>query len=240
MKNEIKIIPVVTYSNAYNDKSNIKENKRKSGIYRWNNLVSGKSYVGSSINISHRLSIYYSKKAMINKISTRTSIIYSALLKHNYDNFSLDILKYCDTNVLIEKEQYYLDILKPEYNILKAANSRIGSKHSSKTKNLMSIKQKGIKNPSFGKRVSQETRNKIGESLKFYWLKVEVKPIIKRPETRLNMCLRTGGVSVKLYDKSGYLVKVFPTMISTAKYFGVSSRTIGRIPNKGMYDSFTF
>jgi group I intron endonuclease len=105
---------------------------------------------------------------MINKISTRTSIIYSALLKHNYDNFSLDILEYCDIDVLIEKEQYYLDILKPEYNILKAANSRIGSKHSSKTKNLMSIKQKGINNPSFGKRVSQETRNKIGESLKSY------------------------------------------------------------------------
>jgi hypothetical protein len=35
MKNNTKIIPVVTYSNAYIDKSNIlKENKRKSGIYR--------------------------------------------------------------------------------------------------------------------------------------------------------------------------------------------------------------
>lgn len=61
------------------------------------------------------------------------------------------------------------------------------------------IKQKGISYSSLGKRLSQETNLKIGESL-YYWLKVEVKPIIKRPKTRLNMCLRTGGVSVKLYD----------------------------------------
>lgn len=44
----------------------------------------------------------------------------------------------------------------------------------------MSIKQRGINNPSFNKTLSQETRNKIKESLKSYWLKVEVKPIIKR------------------------------------------------------------
>ena len=94
----------------------LKENKRKSGIYRLNILVTGKSYMGSSINLAGRLNIYYSKKAMLGKLSTRTSIIYSAILKHDYVNFSLDILEYCDINVLIEREQYYLDTLKPEYN----------------------------------------------------------------------------------------------------------------------------
>ena len=97
---------------------------------------------------------------MLNKIGNRTSIIYSALLKYGYTNFSLDILEYCDKNVLIEREQYYLDNLNPEYNILKAANSRKGSKHSLKTKALMSLRHKGINNPSFGKRASQETRLK--------------------------------------------------------------------------------
>jgi|ERR1035438_8908191 group I intron endonuclease len=101
-----------------------------------------------------RLSIYYSKKAMLNKLSTRISIIYSALLKHGYDNFSLDIIEYCEVNVLIKREQYYLDLLKPEYNI-KAANSRLGSKHTLKTRALMSLKLKGINNPSFGKTLSQ-------------------------------------------------------------------------------------
>jgi hypothetical protein len=54
------------------------------------------------------------------------------------------------------------------------------------------------------------------------------------------MSLRTQGVSVNIYNKSGYLVKVFPTIVSAAKYFYVSSTTIGRIPHNGTYDNFTF
>jgi hypothetical protein len=55
------IIPVVSYSNADKDKFIVyKENKNKSGIYRWNNLVTGDSYVGSSINLTNRLINYFS------------------------------------------------------------------------------------------------------------------------------------------------------------------------------------
>jgi len=61
--------------------------------------------VGSSINLGIRFSIYYSKKAMLAKVKTRTSIIYSALLKHGYDNITLDILEYCEIDVLIKIEQ---------------------------------------------------------------------------------------------------------------------------------------
>jgi group I intron endonuclease len=98
---------------------------------------------------------------MLAKVKTSISIIYSALLKHGYDNFTLDTLEYCEVDILIEREQYYFDLLKPDYNILKAANSRIGSKHSLKTKALMSLKLKGVNHPSFGKTLSQEMRMKI-------------------------------------------------------------------------------
>src|ERR1700721_2830111 len=91
-----EIIPVITYSNLDLNKSRVyAENKRKSGIYRLNNLITGKSYVGSSVNLAGRLNIYYSEKAMLSKLSTRKSIIYSALLKHGYFNFILNILVYC-------------------------------------------------------------------------------------------------------------------------------------------------
>lgn len=74
-------------------------------------MVTNKSYVGSSINLGNRLSVYYSKKAMLAKVKTKTSIIYSALLEHGYDNFSLNILEYCKADVLIKREQYYIDPL---------------------------------------------------------------------------------------------------------------------------------
>lgn len=70
---------------------------------------------------------------MINNLSKHDSIIYKALIKYNYENFRLDILKYCEIKELIKWEQYYIDLLNPEYNILKTAGSTLGHKHSSET-----------------------------------------------------------------------------------------------------------
>jgi len=45
-------------------------------------------------------------------------MIYKALIKYGYLNFKFEILKYCNSFVLISREQYYIDCLKPLYNIL--------------------------------------------------------------------------------------------------------------------------
>jgi group I intron endonuclease len=103
--------------------------------------VNGKCYIGSSSNLGTRLSIYFSKKQMFNILSKSKSLIYSALLKYGYDDFTLEILEYCSVDILIEREQYYINYFKSEYNILKAANSRLGLKHSVETRILMSIKK---------------------------------------------------------------------------------------------------
>jgi hypothetical protein len=56
----LAVTPIVVYSNADTQKFEIlKENRGKSGVYRWTNLVSGKTYVGSGTNLSKRLSAYY-------------------------------------------------------------------------------------------------------------------------------------------------------------------------------------
>jgi hypothetical protein len=52
------------------------------------------------------------------------------LLKYGFSGFSLEILEYCDKEVLLEREQYYLDNLRPEYNIVKTAGSTLGYKHT--------------------------------------------------------------------------------------------------------------
>ena len=53
-----------------------------------------------------------------------------AILKHNLENFSLDILEYCLPKDVIKREQYYLDIYKPIYNTLKIAGSSSGYVHN--------------------------------------------------------------------------------------------------------------
>jgi group I intron endonuclease len=114
--NNVNIIPVVKYANLGLDKSFIfRENINKSGVYRLVNNINGKSHVGSSRYLSHSFSIYYSLDDL-RKVKG-SIIIYRALLKYGHSNFSLDILEYCECSILIQREQYYIDLLKPKYNI---------------------------------------------------------------------------------------------------------------------------
>ena len=142
MKNNI--VPIKTYSNAKRDKFILyKDNNKKSGIYRWNNLITNKSYVGSAKWIRGRFSLYYSTNSIKRKLAEGSSAILSAILKYGYENFSIDILEYCDISNLTEREQYYIDLLEPEYNILKIAYSREGTKHTERTKSRIGLKSMG-------------------------------------------------------------------------------------------------
>lgn len=125
----LSVIPVVTYSNADLLKLKIlKDNKKKIGIYRWTNLLNNKTYIGSSINLGGRFRDYFKINYLMRY--KKNMIISKALLKYGYSNFKLEILEYCDMENLREREQYYFDLLKPEYNVLKIAGSLLGFKHS--------------------------------------------------------------------------------------------------------------
>lgn len=60
-------------------------------------------------------------------------LINKALIKYGYSNFILEILEYCDRSDVLIREQYYMDICKSEYNILKVAGSKLGYFHSENT-----------------------------------------------------------------------------------------------------------
>ena len=54
----------------------------------------------------------------------------------------MDILEYCDKKNVRTREQHYINILNPEYNILKFAGSSLGHKHSEET--IAKIKAIGL------------------------------------------------------------------------------------------------
>lgn len=70
-------------------------------------------------------------------------IIYKALLRYGYAAFRLEILEFCTQEELMEREQFYIDKYKPEYNILKVAGSSFGFRHSEASRELMSQLAKG-------------------------------------------------------------------------------------------------
>lgn len=133
--NNNKIVPIFNYLNANTLKTKIlKDNKNKPGIYRWINNINSKSYVGSAKCLKNRLKIYYSPTTLKTRLERGSSAIYSALLKYSYNKFKLEIIEYCEQDFLIPREQYFIDLLKPEYNICKTAGSTLGKKHSESTK----------------------------------------------------------------------------------------------------------
>jgi hypothetical protein len=49
-------VPVIIYTNAETFKSKIySDNKDKAGIYQWTHIESGKTYIGSSVDITRRI-----------------------------------------------------------------------------------------------------------------------------------------------------------------------------------------
>ena len=102
-----------------------------------------------------------------------------ALSKHDYSNFSLTILEYCEVSDLLIREKYYWDIFNPEYNISKDHSAPMsGRTHSDASKIIMSDAKKihnpgrfktgvtGKNHPMFGKNHTDETKKIMSDNRK--------------------------------------------------------------------------
>src|SRR5690606_6964526 len=79
----------ITNFNPETDKAKVlRETKNRAGFYQWTHVVSGKTYVGSAINLSQQLKNYYNK-AYINRY--KNSRILNAIFCHGYGAFNLTI-----------------------------------------------------------------------------------------------------------------------------------------------------
>ena len=81
--------------------------------------------------MTKRFYCYFSPGFLRKQLLRNRSFIYSAILKYGYNKFKLEILEYCTKENVLNREQYYIDSIKPEYNILKIAGSMEGFKHTS-------------------------------------------------------------------------------------------------------------
>lgn len=161
----LPIVPLAIYPNAGVQKKQIlKDNQGKSGVYRRTNLENGSFYIGSSTFLERRFNGYFSQSFLKRELVKGKSIFLNSLLKNKHSNFTLEILEYCEPSDVITREQYYLDLLKPNYNILKTAGSSFGYKHTEET--LAKMRERNH---------SEETKSKIGKTLKGRTLSEETK-----------------------------------------------------------------
>ena len=77
------------------------------GIYKIENLINNKCYIGQSVNIKRRWKDH--KEASKNiKNKNYDYPLYKAIRKYGLENFSFEILEKCSENLLNEKEKYWI------------------------------------------------------------------------------------------------------------------------------------
>lgn len=153
------------------------------GVYQLVNLTNQKSYVGSSVNLKRRIKEYLNPLYIHRNLKKGNSIIMNAILKYGYTNFEIKILDTIAFNdnqsksdrksIILAREQYYLDLIKPEYNINNFAGSNLGSRQRTtgtatvavpEVRNKMSLAKKDKPGNKKGAILSEETRSLMREN----------------------------------------------------------------------------
>lgn len=98
------------------------------GIYKIQNIVSGKLYIGSSYNIRERLNNH---KSMLRCNKHHSIHLQNSYNKNGINQFIFETLEECSLNVLMIKEQQYIDKydFKNLYNILPKSSPGFSGKH---------------------------------------------------------------------------------------------------------------
>lgn len=218
---------IKSYPNAELLKKDILlENKGLSGVYRWTNIETGDSYVGSGVDLTKRIRSYY----QIVELKRNPRHINRALLKYGHDKFELEIIEYCDKDELMEREQFYLDKLNPSYNNLKQAYSLKGFKHSVET--IESLKERefsqehkdNLSKANTGRKFREETLDKLSKSISDYH---EKHPLT--PEALENIRKKTTereGIPVTLINQETGEETEFSTQTEAGKFLGISRQAV--------------
>lgn len=158
------------------------------GVYQIRNIITNDIYIGSASRIGKcKSESGFHKRFEKHRNSLKLNIHHSIILQRAYNkygvsNFKYEILANCPPEYCIKLEQWFLNILKPKYNIRKIADSNLGSIFSDKTKLKMSNSQKGKINTEESKermkiaaRIRLNDASKMGNNkrIKLNWDKVK-------------------------------------------------------------------
>lgn len=221
-----------------------------SGIYKITSLVNSKIYIGSAVNFKSRKSSHFN---CLKNFSHPNKYLQASYDKYGKENFKFEIISECPKEYLIKMEQWFIDKLKPEYNICKTAGNKLGVKHSNETK----LK---ISNSNKGRIISQESRDKISETLtgrknKAHSLETKAKISNKNKGRSYNsredllkrtlLSLKVTCKKVDHIDKFKNIIQTFNSLADAGRVMNIDYRRISmcvtgkRKSYKGMFFKYS-
>ncbi len=130
-----------------------------SGIYKITNVETNECYIGSSVDVNRRWSEH---KALSTWKRCQNNKLYIALQQYGLDKFIFEIIE--ETTNLKEREQYYIDLLKPSYNNIRA-NGWDLERYKESQKEYIKEYQKTDKYKEYIKEYQKQLCNYNGEIL---------------------------------------------------------------------------
>lgn len=129
------------------------------GIYKIINKINNKFYIGSCVSSKQRKNRHWNE---LRQNIHFNSHLQRSVNKYGLENFEFKIIEVVEdkTNLLI-REQYYLDTLKPDYNLAPTAGSQMGVIFTKERLQRMSELMSGDKNPMYGKTHPKELIEQI-------------------------------------------------------------------------------
>jgi len=123
-------------------------------------LDDGRCYVGSAVDYKCRWRVHLHSLRKGNHHSMK---LQRAWNKYGEGRFKFSVIEECEVTALIDREQFWIDCLKPFFNIAKIAGSSLGVRHTEETKKKLS---KIASVAQLGRKHSDEERAKRSAALK--------------------------------------------------------------------------
>lgn len=165
------------------------------GIYKITS-PSGRVYIGQSIDIERR---FYTYRKMY---EAKQLILYRSFLKHGVENHIFEIIEECEVDDLNCRERHWQDFYEVvSEKGLNCVLQECGEKRREYSeeikhiKKLTAYKRTGDKNPMWGKKQSEESKQKVRDKYKERQARgFTTKGIKKTDEHRMNLSKsRMGG-----------------------------------------------
>lgn len=229
-----------------------------SGIYKIENLTTGKSYIGSSCDLDRRMKQHFGllRRGLHHSIHLQRSYD-----KHGVDAFSWRVLEHCVIERLIEREQVFMDNNPNSYNCTATATKpgcerkpvlqytlqgRLMKEwtHAQSAADSLSVGQQSIKMACHG--IQQSSHG-------FRWLfksegrvKKDLGPLILKHRVYPKTHAKHKVVSHKRraiiqFNEAGQCIKAWPSLRHAALELGVPSGSLckGLKNKKGLFKGLT-
>lgn len=209
------------------------------GIYKIENKINGKIYIGQSINIKARLRSHICSAYNQNKKNDYDLVIHKAIRKYGADNFSYEIIEECPKEKLNEREEYWIVYYDSYYNGYNSTKGGDNYDHLGKPVELydydgnyvMTIKSATdvAKYLGISRAVVYQVLYGQRKSCKNYQLKYkdDDKKIITKYKNR-----QGGKIPVVQLDKYGNLIQEFESTYAAARELDLDASAITKCCRK--------